>query len=808
MIRLIQDVRYALRTLRRSPGFLVAALLTLSVAIGANTAIFSVVKAVLLEPFAYQDPERILLVWSADARTHIGRGQISASEMEDVKRQNTTLENLAVFADWTPTLSGAGDAERIPATQVGDGFFSVLGTQPLLGRFFTPDEQTDGKDNVVVLSYQLWQNRFAGDPAIVGKTLTLSTVPHIVVGVLPANFRPLPSSLVDGGQLYRPVAEPYDPTKRGERHLRAIAKLKPGVPLASARAELLQISERLAQVDPRENTNIRYSAVSLQEDSVGRLRTTLYVLSGSVLLLLLIACANVANLLLARSTARQREFAVRTALGASRTRLVMQMLTESLLLAFGAGMIGLFLAQWGTRILALFGSAVNSQLGLAGVDPGVIAFCLCATLLTGLVFGLAPALHLSRVSLLEALKSSGPHGSTGRSALRSGLIIAEVAMAVIMLVGAGLLVRSFQRLLNVDVGFDPKGRVASNVWLPYRKYKDPAKQIAFYGEFLERIRHVPGVKNAGLVSNPPMGNFDGRVFRAEGENVPESSLPEAQLYLVTPDYLKAMGIPQLTGRGFTDADHETAPAVILINKKMADARFPGQDPIGKKIQIQSGAKPNGQYIWRTIVGVVADVKQHGLDLPAVEEMYVPFVQMPVSWMTLVMNVDGDPTSVIAPMRSIVKELDPDVAPFAVSTYDQMLGKTISTRRFALLLVSGFGVAALLLGVIGIYGVISYSVTQRTQEIGIRMALGAQRGNILRAVLWEGLRYTLAGVAIGIGGALATTRLLQSLLYEVRPTDLTTFVAIAGLICGSALLASLIPARRATTVDPMVALRYE
>jgi putative ABC transport system permease protein len=777
-------------------------------AMGANTAIFSVVRALLLKPFSYKDPERIVLVWSTDTRTNNMRGQVSSSEIEDIRRQSSTLEKIATFADWTPTLTGTGDAERIASTQVGDGFFDVLGAKPLLGRFFTPGEQIEGNDNVVILSYSLWRNRFNQDPQIVGKTITLSTIPHVVVGVLPADFRSLPSTLVDGGQLYRPVAEPYDPTKRAERHLRAIGKLKSGTTVAQAQAELAQIAGRLAQEDPSANTGIRYRSVSLLEDSVGKLRTTIFLLCGSVLLLLMIACANVANLLLARSTARQREFAIRTALGASRGRLIAQMLAESVLLAVLAGVLGLIVAHWGTRGLAAFGASVTSQFEHVRVDTTVTAFCFAASVLTGIIFGLAPAIQLSRVSVADALKAATAHASSARNPLRSGLIVAEVAMAVVMLVSAGLLVRSFHRLWNSDPGFATEGRLASNVWLPYSKYKQPEKQLAFYRELLARMRAVPAVENVGIVSNPPMGNFDGRVFAVEGDTTSVGSLPEAQFYMVSADYTRAMGIAQHAGRTFSEADTETSAPVVLINQKLADTRFPGQDPIGKHIQVQSGKKENGTYIWRTIVGVVGNVKQHGLDQPPVEQIYVPYAQFPVTWMTLVVHASGDPRAVISPMRSIVKELDPDVAPFAVSTYEDIAGKTIATRTFALFLVSGFGVVALFLGIIGIYGVISYTVSQRTQEIGIRMALGASQGRILNDVLWQGLRLTLIGLAAGFAGALVATQSLRSLLFEIQPNDLTTYIVIALLLAVSAVLASMVPARRATRVDPMVALRYE
>ena len=807
MSRILHDVKYAARTLRRSPGFLAVALLTLCVTIAANTAIFSVVKAVLLEPISYKDSDRIVLVWGHHPRTHNDRSQVSTTEIEDVRRQSSTLESISTFGDWTPTLSGIGDSERIPGTQVGDRFFDVVGAQPMMGRFFTSEEQIEGKDNVVVLSHSLWRNRFGSDAGIVGKRITLNTVPHTVIGVLPESFRALPSTLVDGGQLYRPVAEPYDPKERDSRHLRAVAKLKPGVSLAQAQAELSNIAARVAADNPQ-NEGSNFRLVSIYEDTVSNLRTTMYLLSGAVLLLLLIGCANVANLLLARSTARRREIAVRTALGASRSRLIFEMLTESMLLAVCAGALGLLVAYWGTRAFVILGGGVSSQLELAHMDGKVMLFCLGTTLLTGLVFGLAPALQATRVSLMETLKSESGTSTSARSRLRNGLIIGEVAMAVVILVCTGLLIRSFHRLVDVDPGFDPQGRLAMNVWLPYSKYKQPEKSIAFYRAFVEKIQALPGVKSAGLVSNPPMGNFDGRTFLVEGQVTSPRTQPEAQFYMVSSSYIRALGIPQVAGRGFTEADNENSAPVAIVNRRLAESRFPGQDPIGKKIQIQSGKKENGQYLWRTIVGVVADVKQHGLDQPAAEEIYVPYTQMPVTWMTLVVHSGAKPKVLVAPIRATLKELDPDVAPFWVNSYDDVLGKTIATRTFALWLVGGFGVAALLLGMIGIYGVISYSVTQRTKEIGIRMALGAQNGSILRGVLWEGLRLALTGLAIGCAAAFVATRSLESLLYETKPTDAMTFIVMSCVLTASALLASFLPARRASSVDPMVALRYE
>jgi putative ABC transport system permease protein len=456
----------------------------------------------------------------------------------------------------------------------------------------------------------------------------------------------------------------------------------------------------------------------------------------------------------------------------------------------------------------VFGASVTSQFEQVHVDLGVTAFCFAAAVVTGIIFGLAPAIQLSRVSVADALKATSTHASSTRNSLRNGLIVAEVAMAVVMLIGAGLLVRSFQRLWNSDPGFETKGRLASNIWLPYSKYKQDEKQLPFFRELLSRVHALPGVKAAGIVSNPPMGNFDGRVFAVEGDTSSIATLPEAQFYSVSADYTRAMGIAQISGRSFTDADTESSLAVVLINKKLADTRFSGQDPLGKHIQVQSGKKENGQYIWRTIVGVVGNVKQHGLDLPAVEQIYVPYTQFPLTWMTLVVDTNGDPLAMAAPVRSIVTELDADVAPFAVSSYDDIVGKTIATRTFALFLVSGFGAVALFLGLIGIYGVISYTVTQRTQEIGIRMALGASQGRILNDVLWQGLRLTLIGLVVGCAGAFIVTQSLHSLLYEIQPTDLTTYVSIVLLLALSAVAASMIPARRATKVDPMVALRYE
>jgi putative ABC transport system permease protein len=795
--------------LLKSPGFTAAAVISLALGIGANTAIFSVINAVLLKSLPYDGPDSIMLVWGDRPSRNEARGQVSATDVHDWRARNTVFEEITTYSDWSAIMSENDEPERVPGMQVGDGYFAVMRGSPLIGRVFLPEEQEEGKDFVIVLSHGLWQRRFGGDPEVVGKTVLLSSRPYTVVGVMPADFKPLPTSLVTvTPQFYRPVAEAYDEEARGSRHLRAIARLKPVARIEQAQAEMSLIARQIEQEHPDSNTDYGVRVTSLTEDTVGTLRPALLLLLGAVAFVLLIACANVGNLLLARSTARQREIAIRAALGAGRARLVRQFLTESVMLALGGGGLGLLFALWGNGAIEAIGSKVIPLLNNIEINMPVLAFTLVISFVTGIAFGLAPALHVSSPDLNESLKEGGRGTGAGvHTRLRSVLVVSEVALALVLLVSAGLLIKSVVRLRDVDPGFNPENVLTMDVWLPRAKYRDSQKWVAFYDQITSRIEALPSVRDAGLVSVLPLGsNFDGRAIQVEDHPVQRGEEPEAELYITTPGYLEAMHIGLLKGRSFDERDAEGAPLVALVSEAMVERYWPDQDPIGKRIRFPgSESRPEP---WRTIVGVVSDVKQRALDAERAMQMYLPEAQYPTSALTLVVRTASDPASMAAAVSGEIRAVDKDQPVSNVATMEQLRWDSISLRRFSMLLLGIFAAVALTLAAIGIYGVISYSVTQRTREIGIRMALGAQRRHIFKVVVGQGMIMALIGIAVGLAVALALTRVMSSLLFGVAATDPGVFTIIPLLLGGVALLASYIPARRATKVDPMIALRYE
>ena len=805
---LMQDVRYAVRMLIKNRSFTAVAVISLALGIGANTAIFSVVNGILLKSLPYKDPNRIVLVWgNVPSEGHV-RSQVSATDVADWRSQNSVFEDVTTYQSYQPIMSGTGDAERVPGMGVGDGYFKIIGAEPILGRDFTTEEQIDGKDEVVILGYGLWQSRFGSDPNVLGTRVLLNSRPHTIVGVMPASLRSLPTTLIDApAEFYRPVGENYDEDSRSSRHLRAIARLKPGVALEQAQAEMSVIAGRLEQQHPTHNTGYGVRLVPLPEDTVGGLRATLLMLLGAVVFVLLIACANVGNLLLARSTARQKEIAIRAALGASRFRLVRQFLTESILLAMVGGALGLLLAVWGTALMQTIGSRVTPLLNGIGIDTSVMAFTIVVSILTGIVFGLAPALHLSSLDLNESLKEGSRGSSAGRNPLRSGLVVSEVALALVLLVCAGLMIQSVMRLRDVSPGFNATNMLTMNVSLPSAKYPKGSDRSAFFTRMLDRVEALPGVETAGLTSVLPFsGNFDGRGLAVEDHPKPRGEEISVDLYISTPGYVRAMAIPLIKGRELTEQDNEKAPMAALINQTMARQLWPNEDPLGKRIKFP-GSDKNPQP-WRTIVGVVGDVNQFALDRKPPMQMYLTEDQFPTSSMTLVVRTSSDPAGAIAAVRGEIKGMDPDQAVSNIKTMESLLSDSISLRRFSMLLLMIFAAVALALAAVGIYGVISFAVTQRTHEIGIRVALGARGTDILKLVVARGMILTLSGVAIGLVAAAGLTRFLQTLLYGVSATDPSTFIAISLLLTGVALGACLVPARRATKVDPMVALRYE
>jgi putative ABC transport system permease protein len=804
---MITDLRYAFRMLLKSPGFTLIAILTLALGIGANTAIFSVVNAVLLKALPYHEADRIVLVWGDSSKENAHRSQVSSTDVADWRARNHVFSAISTYGDFRPVLSGQGEPERIFGAQVGDDFFKVMGDQPLLGRVFNASEQQEGKDRVVVLGYGLWQQRFAADPSVVGKTLSLSGRTYIVIGVMAQGFRSLPVGLLEQkAEFYRPVAEPPNEKERSSRHLRAIARLKPGVTLAQAQTEMNLITRQLAQEHPDADGGLGVHLVSLRDDLVSPARPALLLLFGAVAFLLLIACTNIANLLLARSMGRSREIAIRAALGAGRGRLVRQVLTESLVLAAVGGLAGLLVALWGTTALEQIGTHFYPLLGKIALDGPVLAFSFGISLCAGLLFGCAPAWRAAHLTLNDAGRSPG--AAATRSPLRTSLVAIEVALAMTLLIGAGLLLRTVQRLQAVDPGFKAERLVTMNVWLPGAKYPKEGDAIAFYDKLRSRIVAVPGVSAVGLTSIVPAGkNFDQRTIEIEGQPRGAGEQPNVDNYVVTPGYLRAMTVPLLAGRVLQESDHAQAPLAVLVSNALARKFWPNESAIGKRICFFGGDGAAPQP-WRTVVGVVGDVKQYGLDTAGTAALYVPLPQMPNSAMTLVVRSQVDPAAMVPTLRHEILALDPDEAVFNVATMEQLLSDSTALRRFSMFLLALFAGLALLLAAIGLYGVISYSVVQRTRELGIRIALGAKRSDILGLVVRQGMSVVALGLAGGLVASFLLTRLMAGLLFGVSPTDPATFVLVAIALAAVALVACLFPARRANVVDPAVALRSE
>jgi predicted permease len=810
-MELFENIRYAVRQLRRSPAFTAVAVVTLTLGIGANAAIYSVVSAVLLRPLPYQHSDKLALVWGVDTKTGDNRDQMSFTDSEEYRTHNHTMQNLVAFGDWSAVFSEPGSPEHIPGMQVSDGYFSLMGVQPLLGRAFLPEEQIEGKDQVVILGYGLWQRRFGGDPAIVGKQISLSARPYTVVGVLPKEFPFLPSSLVDGpAQFYRPVAEKYDRSEARSRHLRILARLRPGVSLEQVQADLELIHRNLVAQYPEDYATRSVRVVSLQEDISGNLRPALFTMSGAVAFLLLIACANIANLSLARSAGRMREIAVRAALGATRAQLIRLALTESMLLAIAGGACALWLANWGIGLISRVGSRVIPQLVKVHLDLPVLGFTLGVTLLTGLLFGLFPALHLSSLSVNSVLKegSKGSRGATHRN-LRQGLAVAQISLALMLLAGAGLMLRTFLRVESVAPGFNATNILTVKIGLPSLTYPfGSLKPVVFYRDLTSRISTLPGVHDAAAVSILPLGgDFDTVGIAVEGTTYGPGEEPYPERYVVTPDYFKVMQIHLVRGRRLLESDNENSPLVVVVSATAAQRWWPKQDPIGKRIRLP-GFVPEMINSWRTVVGVVEDVKQAGLDAPHTMQIYLPQSQTRNGGMTLVVRTESDPLRSIQDVRRQIVVLDKELAISDVSSMEEVLSASVSERRFTTVLLSLFGGLGLLLASVGVYGILSYLVAQRTSEIGIRMALGAARKDVLSLVVGQGLRLAVAGLAAGLAGALALTRLMSRLLYETSPSDPATFIAVIFVLALVSLVAIYVPARRASKVDPVVALRYE
>lgn len=800
-----RDVRLGVRTLIHSPIFTAVTVLSLALGIGANTAIFSVVNGLLLRPLSYPESERLVDVWHTPPQQSfpgLDRFSVSPANYLDWKTQSNAFEQIAVYGYAGLSLSTSNDPLPLIGATVSSDFFSVLRSNAMQGRTFTPDEEQAGRDQVVVISHGLWQRAFGANPNLVGQPVTLNSRSFTVVGIMPAGFE-FPRE----AELWVPLA--WDDKERQVRSIHdylVIARLKQNVSVQQAQAEMSTISSRLEQQYPEENKGWGAVVIPLREDLVGDMRTPLLVLFCAVSFVLLIACANVANLMLARGANRQKEIAVRIALGAGRARLVRQLLTESVLLAVTGGLLGLLLAIWGSKMLVRLGSLPNA--GDIGIDPWALGFTLLVSFAAGIIIGILPALQFTRTSVSETLKQGS--GRTGGSPIkqhtRKALVVSEVALSLVLLIGAGLMIRSFWKLQQVDPGFDINNALTMSVGLTPIRYSEPHQQLAFFDRVLEQIRAVPGVVSVGVTTTVPLaGGGSTQPFSIEGR--PTGAIaeqPMAQTRYISPDYFRAIGIPLRQGRFFSDQDRDKSVPVVIISEAMARRFWPGENPIGKRLtpsfHLEQGV--------REIVGVVGDVKARGLDSDSSAMMYLPFKQAPRPFMSFVVRTASNPESLIQPVSKAIYSIDNEQALTDVQTMEQVLMQSLSGRRFNMTLLLAFAGVALMLAAVGVYGVMNYTVTLRRRELGIRMALGAAKMDVLRLVLGQGLTLTLIGVGAGLLSAYALTRLMASLLYGVTATDYLTFGSVSAVLIVVGVVASYVPARRATRVNPTIALRAE
>jgi predicted permease len=818
MHTLIEDVRYGLRMLRKNPGFTVVAVLTLALGIGANTAVFSIVNGVLLNSLPFPDPDKLVTLF--ESKPNFKQGSISYPNFLDWQRDNHAFTSIAAYRHDSFSLTGAGEAEQVQGKMISADFFSILGVKPLMGRMFTSQEDQLGAGRVVLVSAGFWKRKLGSSPDVLGQRLVLDGEGYTIIGVIPASFHLTLPSFLDNGELYVPIGQwnyPYFRERSYALGMKGVGRLRPGVSLAQARADMDRVTQNLAAAYPQADAGEGATLMPLKQEMIGDIKPFLLVLLAAVGFVLLIACANVANLLLARSTGRTREFAIRVSLGASQARVVRQLLTESILLAIGGAGLGLLIANWGTRAALAVLPVAMPRAEQIGLDTHVLIFTAVVSILAGILFGLAPALKTARPNLHETLKEGGRGVSGARHRVQGVFVIVEMAMALVLLIGAGLMIRSLMRLWSVNPGFDPHHVLNFSVALPpSTSGMSPDAARSTYRQLHNQLASVPGIQAVSLSGGtlPFMGD-DEELFWIEGQARPanDKDMNWTLRYTVEPDYFGAMTIPLQRGRWLTPQDNEHSPLVAVIDESFANKYFSRQDPIGRHINLKGIDRPI------EIVGVVGHVKQWGLDKDDKEslhaQLYCPFMQMSDKEMQqtaggvdVVLRSDGAHPETLDSLRNAVSTMSSQQFIYGVRTFDEVISKSLATQRFSMVLLGVFAALALLLASVGIYGVISYVVGQRTQEIGIRLALGAQRLHILRIILARGGVLALAGVGLGLAAALGVTRLMASLLYGVRATDPLTFAGVAVLLTLVALAACYVPARRATKVDPMVALRYE
>ncbi|HKQ06511.1 MAG TPA: ABC transporter permease [Blastocatellia bacterium] len=797
-----QDLRFGTRMLRKQPGFTLVAVLTLALGVGANTVIFSVVNTVLLRPLPYEAADRLVWVWDSNPAIGFPRFPSSGPNFKDWQQQSASFDYMAAFSGWSFNLTGHGEPERLQGAMASPDFFPMLGIKPVAGRTFLPEEERAGSHRVALISYSLWQRRFGTDPSIISNSITLNGESYTVVGILPDRLR-LPYE----AEIWTPLALDVLRPGRGSHFINVIARLQSGANIERAQVEMNAIAIRLQQQYPDSNSGWGTELEPLQERIVGNVKPVLWVLFGAVGFVLLIACANVANLQLARAAARQKEVAIRAALGAGRRRLLRQFLTESILLAVIGGGLGLLLAFWGVRGLAALNIRDLPRTEEIAIDGRVLIFTLLASLMTGIAFGLASALQGSKVDLNASLKEGSRAVSSSlhhKGTLRL-MSVSEIALAMVLLVGAGLMIKSLLRLSEVKLGFDPENVLTMHVSLPQSGYPERSQQVTFCQELLQRVESLPGVQAAGTVSPLPLtGGESVDEFFIEGWPSPAPNQGfHTNLHLCSPDYFRTMSIPLLRGRCFDERDTAGSQAVVIINESFASRFWPDADALGKRI---SSSGPQGP--WSVIVGVVGDTRHQRLDAEAGLEMYRPYSQSPIPYVALVVRSESDPSTIASSIKSALLGLDGSLPVYGIRPMPQIISRELAPKRFQMILLGSFASLALTLAAVGIYGVVSYSVSQRTHEIGIRMALGAQRRDVLKLVIGQGMKLAFVGVTVGLMATFALTRLMKSLLFGVSATDAATFTAISFLLMAVALLACCVPALRATRVDQMVALRCE